>query len=123
MARHTKHPLTPTECKWRRLVAEWRDGGKTAEEFAESKHINAGTLRVWSSKLKKIDADLARSGELVPPTFLPVEVVGDEETHEPEAELEPIEVHLARGDVIVVPQGCDMQQVSQIVAILRGEWQ
>ncbi len=44
MARHTKHPLTPTECKWRRLVAEWRDSGMSAQEFAESKHINAGTL-------------------------------------------------------------------------------
>ncbi|HRI68281.1 MAG TPA: hypothetical protein PK156_28825, partial [Polyangium sp.] len=63
------------------------------------------------------------NGEYVPPTFVPVEVLEQPEEEIEEWEPETIDVHLACGDVICVPQGCDMQQFSQIVAILRKEWQ
>jgi len=36
---------------------------------------------------------------------------------------ETIDVVLAGGDMVSIPRGCDMQQVSQLVAILRKEWQ
>lgn len=36
---------------------------------------------------------------------------------------ETIDVYFACGDVICVPQGSDLQQFSQIVAILRKECQ
>jgi hypothetical protein len=78
---------------------------------------------VWSSKLNKIDANPATNGAFVSSAFVPVEVIHDEETVEAEIEPETIDVHLASGDVICVPRGCDMQQVSQLVAILRKEWQ
>lgn len=125
MARRTKHPSARVQRKWRRIVDEWRDSGLSAREFCEKKGLKSHkTLHVWSSKLNKIDANPATSGEFVASAFVPVEVIhNDEETVEAEMAPETIDVHLACGDVICVPHGCDMQQLSQIVAILRKEWQ
>ncbi len=124
MARHTKDSSARALRKWRRLVQEWRGSGLSAREFCEKNGLKSyKTLHVWSSKLNKIDANPATSGAFVPSAFVPVEVIHDEDTVEAGMEPETIDVHLACGDVICVPQGCDMQQVSQLVAILRKEWQ
>jgi hypothetical protein len=125
MARRIKHPSARVQRKWRRIVDEWRGSGLSAREFCEKRGLKSHkTLHVWSSKLNKIDANPATIGEFVPSAFVPVEVIHDnEETAEAEMQLETIDVYLACGDVICVPQGCDMQQLSQIVAILRKEWQ
>ncbi|HRI71069.1 MAG TPA: hypothetical protein PK156_42850 [Polyangium sp.] len=124
MARRTKHRLTLAECKWRTIIAEWRDSGLSGPEFCEGKGLNVNTLHVWSSKLKKMDAERAEAKEPPPPSFLPVEFIDeDDEDDEEWEELDTIDVHLASGDVICVPGDCDMQQVAQIVAILRKEWQ
>lgn len=125
MARRTKHPSARVQRKWRRIVDEWRGSGLSAREFCEKRGLKSHrTLHVWSSKLNKIDVNPATNGEVVASAFVPVEVItDDEETVEAEMEPETIDVHLACGDVICVPQGCDMQQVAQIVAILRKEWQ
>jgi hypothetical protein len=125
MARRTKHPSARVQRKWRRIVDEWRGSGLSAREFCEKKGLKSHkTLYVWSSKLKKMDAELANAGEPVPPAFLPVEFIEDDDEEGGEwEELDTIDVHLASGDVICVPDGCDMQQVAQIVAILRKEWQ
>ena len=125
MARRTKHPSARAERKWRRIVDEWRGSGLSAREFCEKNGLKSyKTLHVWSSKLNKIDGNPATNGEFVPSAFVPVEVIHDaEETVEAEMEPETIDVYLACGDVICVPQGCDMHQFSQIVAMLRKEWQ
>jgi hypothetical protein len=125
MARRTKYPSARALRKWRRIVGEWRGSGLSARKFCEKNGLKSyKTLHVWSSKLNKIDANPAKNGEFVQSAFVPVEVIhDDEETIEAETEPETIDVHLACGDVICVPRGCDMQQVAQIVAILRKEWQ
>jgi hypothetical protein len=78
---------------------------------------------VWSSKLNKIDADPEVQAEKASwQAFLPVKVIDDEKAVDAEIEPATIDVYLAGGDVVCVPRGCDMQQVSQLVAILRKEW-
>ncbi|HRI70853.1 MAG TPA: hypothetical protein PK156_41755, partial [Polyangium sp.] len=62
MARRTKTRLTRAECKWRCIMDEWRDSGLSGPEFCKSKGLNVKTLHVWSSKLRKIDAELAKNG-------------------------------------------------------------
>jgi hypothetical protein len=44
---------TETKTKWRRRVARWRASGKTAEEFSSGQGFSAGTLRWWSSQLRR----------------------------------------------------------------------
>lgn len=125
MARRTQNPSARVLRKWRQIIAEWRQSGLTASEFCKTKGLKSyKTLHVWSSKLNKIDANPATGSEFVPPAFVPVEVIHHyEKAVEAETEPPTIDVHLACGDVICVPRDCDMQQLSQIVAILRKEWQ
>jgi len=122
MAQQTKHPSTRVVRKWRTLVAEWRDSGLTAREFCETKGLKSHkTLHVWSSKLNKIDAMAEADAAIVRPKFLQLEVVDNAKTDVLGSET--IDVVLAGGDMVSIPRGCDMQQVSQLVAILRKEWQ
>jgi len=125
MAWRTKDPSARAERKWRQIIDEWRDSGLSAREFCEKTGLKSHkTLYVWSSKLNKIDADPSTSDAFVPSAFVPVEVIHDDkESVDAEMEPETIDVHLACGDVICVPPGCNMQQFRQIVAILRKEWQ
>ena len=122
MARRTEHPSTRAERKWRRIVDEWRGSGLTAREFCETKGLKSHkTLHVWSSKLNKIDAMAEADAAIVRPKFLQLEVVDNAKTDVLGSET--IDVVLAGGDMVSIPRGCDMQQVSQLVAILRKEWQ
>ena len=124
MARRIQHPSTQAVRKWRRIVDEWRGSGLSAREFCEKNGLKSyKTLHVWSSKLNKMDANPAPNSEFVAPAFVPVEVIYHDDTVDADTQPETIDVHLACGDVICVPHGCDMQQISQIVAILRKEWQ
>ena len=124
MAQHPKQPSARVLLKWRSLVDEWRGSGLTAREFCKTKGLKSHkTLHLWSSKLNKIDAISASNGEFAASAFVPVEVIRHDEALDAEMQLETIDVHLACGDVICVPRRCDMQQLSQVVAILRKEWQ
>jgi hypothetical protein len=124
MAQHPKQPSARALLKWRSLVDEWRRSGLTAREFCKTKGLKSyKTLHLWSSKLNKIDAISAPNGAFIPSAFVPVEVIHQDETVDAEMQPETIDVHLACGDVICVPRRCDMQQLSQVVAILRKEWQ
>lgn len=38
---------------WRNRVASWRASGKTAEAFSAGRGWSAGTLRWWSSRLRR----------------------------------------------------------------------
>lgn len=40
--------------EWRKRVERWRESGLTAEQFAVEVGINAGTLRFWQYKLRKL---------------------------------------------------------------------
>src|SRR6266566_3565116 len=44
--------MTGTQTKWAARVSEWRQSGKSAEEFAEGRGFEGSTLRYWSSRLK-----------------------------------------------------------------------
>ena len=46
-----------TRAQWRRLVASWRRGGQTGEEFAKERGVVEATLRWWAWRLTQ-DGDL-----------------------------------------------------------------
>jgi hypothetical protein len=56
MARRTKHRLSLIECRWRGIIAEWRESGLSAPQFCDGKAFTAKKLYVWSSRLNRIDA-------------------------------------------------------------------
>jgi hypothetical protein len=123
MATRRKHRRVRAEHRWRRIVNDWRQSGQTASEFGADHGVHKGTLYFWSCRLKKMDGTKATPDEAVMPCFVPVEVadnglVRPQELHESPA----IEVTLSQGDKICVPQGADLLQFSQIVAVLRGDW-
>src|ERR1700748_381605 len=47
--------MSDTKTMWRSRVAEWRSSGKTVEEFTAGRDFAAGTLRWWSSRLRRED--------------------------------------------------------------------
>jgi hypothetical protein len=51
--------MTQTEAKWAERVRAWREGGRTAEQFAEGQGFEASTLRYWASRLRAKQAGSA----------------------------------------------------------------
>jgi hypothetical protein len=51
--RRTAGAMSDTKATWRSRVAAWRASGKTAEEFSASQGFAVGTLRWWSSRLRR----------------------------------------------------------------------
>jgi hypothetical protein len=49
---------------WKKRVASWRASGKTAEAFSEGRPWSAGTLRWWSSRLRRELTARARAPEV-----------------------------------------------------------
>ena len=47
--------MSDTATKWRQRVAGWRASGETAEIYSTGRGFTAGTLRWWSSRLRRED--------------------------------------------------------------------
>lgn len=54
---------------WAARVARWKASGLTAKEFAKKKGLNAGSLLVWSSKLRSASTGrkASKAKEAAPP--------------------------------------------------------
>jgi hypothetical protein len=124
MASYRRRRRGRAEHRWRRIVDEWRQSGQSASEFSAARGFEKGTLYFWSCRLRKVDASQETTNASETPCLVPVQVVEDgplshqQKSHESLA----IEVTLSGGDKIAVPQGADLLQFSQIVAVLRGDW-
>jgi hypothetical protein len=108
--------MTETEAKWAGRVAEWRQSGEGAEEFAEGRGFEGSTLRFWSSRLK------TKSGEATKakPSVRLARVVRRVSPATPGRDDAGIvvEVGLAR---ITVRRGFDPAVLRDVVASLQGE--
>ena len=49
--------MSDTIKKWRGHVARWRASGETAEVFSNRHGLVVGTLRYWSSRLRRIPVE------------------------------------------------------------------
>ena len=56
---------------WKALVAEYRGGGSSADEFSRRRGLKVATLRWWCSELR----DEVMSRALVPVRFVPLRPV------------------------------------------------
>lgn len=100
-----------TEEKMTRLVRAWRASGEPQARFARRHGVRPWTLWYWSQKV----ARAARRRPTAAPAFVPVQVVADA----PRAPT-AIEVVLASGERLVVPDGVDTTRLREVLAALRA---
>jgi transposase-like protein len=99
-----------TEEKMTRLVRAWRASGEPQARFARRHGVRPWTLWYWSQKVGRT-APRRPTG----PAFLPVQVVADA----PRAPL-AIEVVLASGERLVVPDGVASTRLREVLAAVRA---
>src|SRR6185503_3055609 len=97
-----------SRAQWKQCVAQWKKSGLTAEVFGAQHGLNPGTLRWWSSALRRPVARAARVGfaRLVPLDTAPARP----------AESAMLEVVLASGRIVRVRQGFDVALLRDLVA-------
>ena len=112
--------MTETQAKWAVRVSEWRQSGKSAEEFAEGRGFEGSTLRYWSSRLK-------HGTDTVPPETPPVRMarvvrrskLAADATTKATAEAGiVVEVGAAR---VTVRRGFDRLLLRELIESLQGE--
>jgi transposase len=100
-----------SRAQWKQRVAQWKKSGLTAEVFGAQQGLNPGTLRWWSSALRRPVARSTRVGfaRLVPVDTAPARP----------AEPAPLDVVLSSGRVVRVRQGFDPALLRDLLAALE----
>lgn len=98
--------------QWQKRVAQWKRSGLTAEDFAAQQGLNPGTLRWWSSRLRRpveggVEVDFAR--------LVPVAAVRSEAS-EPGA----LEIVVASGRIVRVRPGFDPALLRDVLSVLEA---
>lgn len=108
-----------TEKKWAERVASWRASGLTAQEFCRGKGFAPGSLRLWASKLRRLNADTSRPSHaprLARVQCIPAAPQGamDQSLRPPQAALV---LHLAQGALAISP-GFDPATLASLLTLL-----
>jgi hypothetical protein len=93
--------------KWAAHVQRWRASGLTAGEFARRVGINAGTLRWWSSRLKRAPLEGTKAA-MSPLTFVEVTRA---------VQSDPIEVVLPSGVRLRIPPDFEAAAVERLLDV------
>jgi hypothetical protein len=105
-----------SRAEWEQRVAKWKRSGLTAEVFAAEHGLNPGTLRWWSSALRRpIARGRARAAEVGFARVVPVDVTAARAT-----EAAALEVVVASGRVVRVRQGFDAALLREVVSALEA---
>lgn len=100
---------TRTAARMARLVAPWRESDESGASFARRHHIPTWTFWYWS---RKLTADPATPRTLAP-SFVPVQIAGDEAPT-------VIEIVLRGGERLQVRAGASADLVRAAVSALRS---
>jgi transposase len=102
-----------TEAKWADRVREWKSSGESADEYAARLGVKPGTLRWWSSRLRRrVKADGGVASE---PSVRIVRVVAKEKSA---AGTLMVRVGTAQ---VEVRAGFDRSLLRELVEALGGE--
>lgn len=105
-----------SRAEWKQRVAQWKRSGLTAEVFAAQEGLNPGTLRWWSSALRRPTARVrAHAAEVGFARVVPVEVAATRP-----AEAAALEVVLVSGRVVRVRQGFDAALLRELLSALEA---
>lgn len=111
--------MSDKKAMWQARVAEWRASGKTAEEFSIDQGFAAGTLRWWSSRLRRDTRTRAatpsiRIARMVRPAAAAISMAAPRQ-----ASGVVIELLDARARVLV-EAGVDRETLGTVLAVMRA---
>jgi hypothetical protein len=101
-----------SRAQWKQRVAQWKKSGLTAEVFGAEHGLNPGTLRWWSSALRRPVARTTRVGF--------ARLVATDSAPPVPSELATLDVVLCSGRVVRVRQGFDPALLRAFLAALEG---
>jgi len=108
----------------KRLVAKWRRSGQSAAAFAEGHGISQWALYSWAkqagtgpSRRRAPRRSVRRSTAAGDPGFIPVSLVGDEDSDPPTEGV--IEIRLRGGDVVRVLGEVGAERLRAVVTAVR----
>ncbi|MEP6653191.1 MAG: hypothetical protein ABJA82_07515 [Myxococcales bacterium] len=104
--------------EWAEEVRRWREGGRTAVEYATQRGLHPGTLAAWG---RKIDGAGGESGAAAgrPMAFLPVRVA-EVAGKEPAPGMATMEVLLLNGRRVRVGKEFDGAAVARLLDAAEG---
>jgi len=101
-----------SRAEWQRRVTQWKKSGLTAEVFAAQQGLKPGTLRWWSSALRRPAARRAEMGF--------ARLVAADPAPSPSAEPAAIELVLPSGRMVRVRRGFDPALLRELLAVVEG---
>jgi hypothetical protein len=105
-----------SRAQWQKRVAQWKKSGLRAEDFAAQQGLNPGTLRWWSSKLRRPTARVAEpAAEVSFARLVPVDTASARP-----AEPATLEVVLTSGRVVRVRPGFDATLLRELLTALEA---
>ena len=103
---------TEAEARWRGLVLEQMESGKSVAAFCGERGVRASQMFSWKKRLREAEAA----------KFLEVAVVPSlERAPSPASPRNAIEVRLKRGRSLVVEPGFDVHHLRALLAVLESE--
>jgi transposase len=94
------------EQQWRRWLRQWQQSGQSVQAFCARHDLTASSFYFWRREIQRRDAAN---------TFLPVQVVCDEEP--PPTSI--LEIVLSGGRAVRVSAGFDPATLRQLLAVLE----
>ena len=100
--------MSETRERMIRMIGAWKSSGRTASSFAADHGVTRAKFEYWKRQLKGAPGSRET---LRAPSFVPVQVIG------PGAA--PLEVVLANGDRLLIPEGLSIETVRAVLGALR----
>lgn len=110
--------------EWQTEVTGWRASGLTAQQYAESRGVHAGTLMGWASRLAKSAVRSRQGGsrKAEAARFIPVRVVAPSSAgRSDDCPRLAAEVILTSGRRVRLSGELRLDQLSQLLDALEGE--
>jgi hypothetical protein len=88
--------------EWKKLIGEWERSGKTRQAFCKEKGLSMHTFSYWRTQVRR---DKPVNGKFVQVS--------------PNGSTEPLEIKLAGGTVIKVPNRFDRGTLKNLLEVLQ----
>jgi transposase len=121
------------QAHWEEVIRGWKESGQSVRGYCRAEGLRESAFYFWRRKLERrarssgtVGQAPARASRRLSeprrgtPSFLPVRVTGPVSESSGPAEAAPgVEIILARGCTIRVPQGFDRQTLADVLAVLE----
>ena len=118
MGDREKKPRRRSAREWARLVAAWKESGKSAADFAATRGIEPGRLTWWKWKLTSRTVAPAEELRLVEVETAPAETAPTTATATV-ITFPAWEITSARGDVLRVYRSIAPEELAAVLSVLR----